>query len=163
MLTPLCAQHIRGRGSLIQKVDRLGQHLFCRLHHRQIGFVGALGFAHVHDFHQTVDIGQLHIALLVGIGVAGVVLTAEIALVGDRLAGLDQIGFQLAVEIVVNGGDLAAIGIGALTGEVELALAIFSAIVFMRSVWARMPEAATAMDFEKSITFLLSKIPLNVR
>jgi hypothetical protein len=26
-------------------------------------------------------------------------------------------------------------------------------MVFMRSVWARMPEAATDMDFEKSITF----------
>jgi hypothetical protein len=42
-----------------------------------------------------------------------------------------------------------------LVGEVELALAIFSEMIFMRSVWARMPEAATDIDFEKSIFLLL--------
>jgi hypothetical protein len=38
---------------------------------------------------------------------------------------------------------------------VEFALAIFSEMIFMRSVWARMPEAATDIDFEKSIISLL--------
>jgi hypothetical protein len=28
-------------------------------------------------------------------------------------------------------------------------------MVFMRSVWACMPDAATAIDFERSITILL--------
>jgi hypothetical protein len=36
-------------------------------------------------------------------------------------------------------------------GEVELALAIFSAMIFMRSDWARNPLAATVMEVEKSI------------
>jgi hypothetical protein len=38
---------------------------------------------------------------------------------------------------------------------VELALAIFSAITFMRSDWARMPLAATDIELEKSIILLL--------
>ena len=95
-----------------------------------------MGFAHVHDFDQRVHVGQLHIALGVGIGIAGVILAVEVRLVGKRLAGVDQVGAQLVIELVVDGGDL-------------------SAITFMRSDWARMPEAATAMEVEKSIVMLL--------
>jgi hypothetical protein len=39
---------------------------------------------------------------------------------------------------------------------VELALAMFCAMVFIRSDWAFMPEATTAIEVEKSILNLLA-------
>ncbi|HWA69737.1 MAG TPA: hypothetical protein VG821_07880 [Rhizomicrobium sp.] len=104
-------------GVLGQKIDGLRQHLLGRIHHRQVGLVGTLRFAHVHDFHQAVDIGQLHIALAVGIGIAGIILALEVALVGHRPARFDQRRTQLAVEARRDGGDLAAIGIAVLGGR----------------------------------------------
>jgi hypothetical protein len=93
-------------------------------HDFQIGFVGPVGFAHVREFHQRVDVGHLHVAINVRRRVARIVFDRERRLV--RANALDRPDWPGgAVEFAFKGDGLAPVGIvaggltrGAGVGEV---------------------------------------------
>lgn len=73
-----------------QKVERAPEHLPRYRDDVEIGLVGTLRLAHVDCFDQRIDVGVLHIAALVGGGVARLEPRGEGALVQRHLANLDD-------------------------------------------------------------------------
>ncbi|KAF1853906.1 hypothetical protein Lal_00005115 [Lupinus albus] len=99
-----------GEPSGAQEVERAGQHLARGVDGRQVGFVAALGLAHVHRLHHRIDVGHQDIAVGVGRRVRRIVLALEIALVHIDLGDADLVDVHRPVQLVLEDDGLAAIG-----------------------------------------------------
>jgi hypothetical protein len=102
-------------------------------HDFQIGFVGPIGFAHVREFHQRVDVGHFYIAINVRRRVARIVFDGEWRLVSANPLDCNQIGLGCAIEFAFKGDRLAPDRIVAEASPVERALPRFSETIRIRS------------------------------
>src|SRR5450631_4627527 len=99
--------------SSFQDVDGALEHAAGGADHVDIGLVGTLGLAHVGHFQEWIDVGIFDIAVLVGGGMAGLVFQPEFGVVGARLAELDQLHVERAIDLGLKARHLAPVRLGA--------------------------------------------------